>query len=1360
MSPEQFRIWSALLSEAVMLVAKDGRILAVNEAVRQIEFEPQHFERKSLYDLTVTSQDDLRDFLRLCSRSRQPMPTTLTLRGEDDQEVICRCDGMLAQHESEGGETTLLLKLTPKETSVRHYQLVNEKIVELNEEIQRRMELEKDLQAWSEYLHVTLTSIGDGVIVTDSEGRVTLLNSIAEEMTGWTNDSATQVPLEDVFRIIDETTRQKVDNPALKVLKEGRIIGLANHTLLVAKNGKERPIDDSAAPIFSKDGEVLGAVLVFRDVSERRRVEKRLRTSETRKRAMFETALDCIIKMDTSGKIVDFNPAAEKTFGYSRSEAVGQSLAELIIPAAFREQHRRGLAHFLATGEGPFLGKHLELTALHADGTEFPVEVAITHVPLEGSSLFTAYLRDITERKQGEQYRNARHEATQVLTTATTLPQAIQGVLKAICRNLEWEMGFFWSVDDQQNFLICQESYSKTEGPTSRFQLVSQQIQFRHGEGLPGGVWAQNGPMWILDVTKQPNFSRAAAAEEAGLHNAFACPVVVGEQTLGVIEFFNTSIKTPDADLIEMTETVAGHLGQFIERKLAEDQLQESVEQLSDFFQNAAIGLHWVGPDGTILKVNQAELDLLGYSRDEYVGHSIQDFHADEDVICDILDRLRTGKELRDYPARLRCKDGSIKEVLIDSSVLWKDGEFIHTRCFTRDVTDRNRAEAKLREQEQQTRTILESITDAFFAVDQEWRFTYINAQAERLLDGKAGDLVGKVIWEEFPTLNGSEFEQAYREAAIERKTCSVTSFYPDQDRWYEVHAYPANDGISVYFRDVNERKRNEAILAAQKRALELLIHDAPLPDVLDALCEVIEGQSQQKLIATVLLLDEAGQQLRSAAGRRAPDAYSQAVDGVQIGPSAGSCGTAAHRREQVIVADIDTDPLWADFRELALSHGLRACWSTPIFSSTNRVLGTFAVYALTPSQPTSDQLSLIDVLARTAGIAIERRRDEEALRVADRRKDEFLATLAHELRNPLAPIRTGLEVMKLSQDDPDTIEEIRQTMERQTQQLIMLVDDLLDVSRITQGKFELRKCQVQLGDVIRSAIEASRPFIDEAGHEFASTVPDAPIHLHADPHRLAQVVSNLLNNAAKYTPDGGRISLTVEPQGNTAVVSVTDNGIGIPGDMRERIFEMFAQIDHLADKAYAGLGIGLTLVKSLVEMHDGHITVESDGQNLGSTFRVSLPTLISVSETNPEASTNASSQKTCRVLIVDDNQAAAKLLGIVVRTLGNEVQTAGDGDEAIQVASAFRPHIILMDIGMPKMNGYEAAKHIRRQSWGKDMALVALTGWGQEEDRRKTKEAGFDRHLVKPAEPSELTKLFREFTTRSKTLPDGNYVK
>ncbi|GAA4460197.1 hypothetical protein GCM10023156_40880 [Novipirellula rosea] len=427
--------------------------------------------------------------------------------------------------------------------------------------------------------------------------------------------------------------------------------------------------------------------------------------------------------------------------------------------------------------------------------------------------------------------------------------------------------------------------------------------------------------------------------------------------------------------------------------------------------------------------------------------------------------------------------------------------------------------------------------------------------------------------------------------------------------------------------------------------------------------------------------------------------------------------------------------------------------------------LGVLITGSQNNEYPTERDRLLLGVGANQTTMVVQRLRAEERLREqgerlreladrlseADRRKDEFLATLAHELRNPLAPIRTGLEVMKLAKDDPATIEEIRCTMERQTNQLVMLVDDLLDVSRISKGKLELRKCRVKLADVVQSAVEASRPFIVEFNHELTVAIPEQPIFLDADPNRLAQVLSNLLNNSTKYTPEGGRIRLSSEQQGSDVVISVEDNGLGIPSTMLERIFEMFAQIDRPHEKGYTGLGIGLSLVKSLVEMHAGRIEVYSEGTGKGSVFSVRLPILHEPSgEDCAPSHSDGSPQKTTnkrKVLVVDDNKAAATMLSMVVRMLGNDVRKAHDGKEGIEVAEEFMPDVILMDIGMPKMNGYDAARHIRRQPWSNGMMLVALTGWGQEEDKIKTKDAGFDHHLVKPAEPAAIQNLLNNFT-------------
>ncbi|MEO6402191.1 MAG: PAS domain S-box protein, partial [Vicinamibacteria bacterium] len=313
--------------------------------------------------------------------------------------------------------------------------------------VQRRRAEEQE-HAHREWLRVTLASIGDGVIATDTECRVTFLNAVAQELTGWTQADAEGKKLEAVFVILNERTRQPVENPVERVLREGVVVGLGNHTILIARDGTQRPIDDSAAPIRDAAGKMRGAVLIFRDVAHQRQAERELRASEARKSAVLQTALDCIVTMDHKGRVVEFNPAAERTFGYRREVIVGKELSEFIIPPNLREAHRRGLTHYLASGVGPVLGKRLEISALRSDGSEFPVELAITRNSDEDPPMFTAYLRDISEAKRAERHRNIRLAVTHVLSEATTAEAGAVGVLEAICNGLDWDVGFLWRVSE------------------------------------------------------------------------------------------------------------------------------------------------------------------------------------------------------------------------------------------------------------------------------------------------------------------------------------------------------------------------------------------------------------------------------------------------------------------------------------------------------------------------------------------------------------------------------------------------------------------------------------------------------------------------------------------------------------------------------------------------------------------------------------------------------------------------------------------------------------------------------------------------------------------------------------------------
>jgi PAS domain S-box-containing protein len=378
-----------------------------------------------------------------------------------------------------------------------------------------------------------------------------------------------------------------------------------------------------------------------------------------------------------------------------------------------------------------------------------------------------------------------------------------------------------------------------------------------------------------------------------------------------------------------------------------------------------------------------------------------------------------------------------------------------------------------------------------------------------------------------------------------------------------------------------------------------------------------------------------------------------------------------------------------------------------------------------------------------------ERKRSEDDLIKADRSKNEFLATLAHELRNPLAPIRAAVKILQMQTKATPNSKSALDVIERQTRQMTRLIDDLLDVARITSNKLELRREQIELRAILDAAVETSRPLIEQRGHKLALRVPSAPIYIDGDLVRLAQVISNLLNNATKYTERGGRIWLTATRKENEAVIKVRDTGIGIPAETLPHIFEMFAQADRTVNGSAGGLGIGLTLVKRLVEMHGGIIQVRSDGPGQGSEFIVRVP-VVSAHLSQPEIRTKGKQKsrteptKPIRILVVDDNEDSADSLGLLLRLLGNEVRIAHDGLAAVDLANEFEPRVVLLDIGLPTLNGFEAAKRIRQQPWGKQAVMIAVTGWGEPVDRQRSKKAGFDHHLVKPVDPDVLTRLLQ----------------
>jgi signal transduction histidine kinase/ActR/RegA family two-component response regulator len=544
-------------------------------------------------------------------------------------------------------------------------------------------------------------------------------------------------------------------------------------------------------------------------------------------------------------------------------------------------------------------------------------------------------------------------------------------------------------------------------------------------------------------------------------------------------------------------------------------------------------------------------------------------------------------------------------------------------------------------------------------------------------------------------------------------------------------------DRVMALCNEVTEQRRRTEQLQLLWEAAAVLL-TATDPDAM--LRELFAKISPQFGLDTYsnYLVDDGGDSLRLISYAGIPAETARAIERLAFGQAI--CGTVALHRQPIVATHIQQsdDPK----AQLVKSFGIQAYACNPLMSE-GQLLGTLSFASRSRNEFDAAELAFLETICHYVTVAYERLRLLGQLREADRRKDEFLATLAHELRNPLAPIRHAVEILQLQGSPDPTVRAALDTIGGQVAHMVRLIDDLLDVSRITRGRLELRRQRVDLATVVAQALEASQPHVESAGHDLAVSLPPQSIHLDADPVRLAQVFMNLLHNACKYTEPGGRIRLTAERDGADVVVTVTDTGIGIPPNYLPRLFEMFSQAVPALERSQGGLGIGLALAKALLELHSGRIEAHSDGLGMGSAFVVRLPVLTETSSPPPpERQDGPQAVTPRRILVVDDNRISAQSFAMLLRLSGHEVEMAHDGLEAVQKAETYRPHVILLDIGLPKLNGYDACRAIRAQPWGQSIVLVAVTGWGQEDDRRQAQAAGFDGHVVKPVDRAALMKL------------------
>jgi PAS domain S-box-containing protein len=898
--------------------------------------------------------------------------------------------------------------------------------------------------------------------------------------------------------------------------------------------------------------------LYFADITDEKSIEDALRESEARYRSVIDALPAAVYTTDANGKVTMFNQAAVELSG--RVPEVGNDswcvTWKLYHPDGTPMPHAEcPMAMALKTGKSV---RGYEAIAERPDGSRVSFVPYPTPLRDNSGKLVGAInmLVDITDRKRAEAQLRDREQrlsaffSTAALGVAVLTPEArfeqvndtfcrIAGYSRAELLKMDWQT--LTHPDDAP--LLNQKMDALLSGRIPRFEIEKRYIRKDRAQ-----IWVQNSVSITRDGGGRP------------------------------------------LNLVSLCQDITA-------RKHTETALKQSEHELADFFENASEAIHWIGPDGVVLRANKAELEMLGYSADEYVGRNIADFHVDKENIRDILARLHAGETLNTCPSQMIAKDGSIRDVLINASVYFENGKFVHTRCFTRDVTENARTEKALRH----LAAIVETTDDAVISKDLNGIITSWNPAAQRLYGYTAEEAIGQPV------------------------TIMIPADRPDEE---------------------------PAILARLRR------------------------------------------------------------------------GERIDHYETIRVAK--------DGRRLHVSLTV-----SPIQDATGKIVGASKI-----ARDITQQKKAQNEIARLLAAERAARREAE---VASRTKDEFLATLSHELRTPLTAMLGWLTILRSHRLDDTTTKHAIETIERNAKAQAQLIEDLVDISRIVGGKLSLEVGPIELYPVLDAAVEVVKPAAD-AKHISVEINYDATVGpVSGDANRVQQIIWNLLSNAVKFTPNGGKVVVDYKRHGSFAEIVVRDTGIGISEDFLPYVFERFRQAESAATRSHRGMGLGLAIVRHLVELHGGTVSVESAGENKGSTFTVHLP-LAAVPKASPTATLSpqngdlAQALNGLKILLVEDEPDARELIAILLQGSGATVEAVDTASNALQRLPIFIPDVVVSDIGLPRESGYELIRKIRSSSADVNkIPAIALTAFATENDRQMSLSAGFQAHLAKPVEPAEL---------------------
>lgn len=1207
-----------------------------------------------------------------------------------------------------------------------------------------------------EQLTVTLANIDDAVVTVDPRGKITQWNLPAERLAGVSSAVAIGQHANSILKLVDELTAQPVALAVEEVLRTGVTRNVDSVSVVSAIDQRSTPVSVRISPVLGSDQTTEGAVIAIRDLNELRQLE-RSRTERARilsiradiglivshagqtSRQLQTTATTICERLAAAATVIWIADSESRTL----TRAAQTCTAEWeFIPTPLSADQNELLAGILPQTDpqriaitsdqcelkwiGLGVEPQLHMWALPLCVEDHPLGVLAVYTlqPLSELtsselSLVGAKISQFIVRRRTEEERQASEEMFRTL--ANSIPQ------------LAW-----MARPDGFIFWYNQRWYDYTG--TTLEQMQGWGWQSVHDPNELPHVLSTIKESFATGKPWEDTFPLRRHDGEFRWHLSRMLPVKDDQGRIRLWFGTNTDVT---------------------EQRNAEQRLRRVIDSMFSF-----VGI--LSPDGTLVETNQAPLIAAGLTRDDVIGRRFWDCHwwnYRDDVqnrIHQAFQRAVEGEWVR-YDEEMQVKDNQHITIDVQFQPVFDGGKLLFVIPSGVDVTSRRRAEERLAASEKFLSSVLNGLASHIAVLDERGVILMVNDAWMRFADqnGLAAShySVGQNYLEICAPATANCPAEAM-EAAV-----GIRAVLEGKQPWFQME-YPCHSLTEKRWFQMRVDR-----LASPDSLRVVVSHENISARVLSEEATKFWSEQHRRLaeIALQLSASRGSEEILKSAARGARTLiHSQASETVQwdtngsiasiledLGPTtstteASILAATAWMRDQIRQSNqpLILSPKEARERSATSAQPQFDCLAVPLTNQIGQCIGTIRISGKFAGEYTRDDEAILVQLAQMTSVSLERASLYETIRQADERKDQFLAMLAHELRNPLSAISSATQLLQLCPDDAAQVQSTSELALRQCDHLKQLVDDLLDVSRISRGKLNIQTRRILLQDVIQHALETSQPAIALGKHRLTSDIVADPVYVNGDAVRLAQAVSNLIVNAAKYTPPGGQVSVRVRATAEVARIEVFDNGIGIPKAMLEQIFEMFTQVDASHSRSQGGLGIGLSLARTLVQMHGGTIQCFSDGENQGSTFTIQLPVVgapdrISSNEQNAQF---VAVRK--RVLVVDDNRAAVHLLGRLLTTLGHEVETAHDGLSALGMIEQYQPEVVISDIGMPGMSGYELASSIRRLDTISMPVLIALSGYGQSEDRQAAFDAGFRFHLTKPVSLADLEKLMQELST------------